>query len=469
MSGDAGVTTLVPTPRGGLRILLVGSYTDDFVEFMAGRTECGVDWIGDSGEAVSNAGRLRFDVVVTGLRIAPADGMEVMEACHAVDPDAPVIMSTHETSPRRVVEVMQAGAFDYIVEPYGDFDEVAAILRRAITRRRTLLAARRLSRELHEQTDIPEIVGRSEATRRLREAVRRAAESDSPVLVTGESGTGKGVVALALHRASARSDGALVTVNCGAIPEQLLESELFGHVRGAFTGAVADRQGRVQQADGGTIFLDEIAELSPSAQVKLLRFLEERAFERVGESAQLSADVRIICATNRNLAQSIASGVFREDLFYRVNVLSVHIPPLRERPEDVPLLAQHFLELMAAESGKKVRAISREALQMLSAQPWPGNARELRNVLERAFVFSSGDAILARDLPASTLSGAPAEQSPPPASVQLPLRESLSREERRLILEALRSEGGNRTRAARKLGIPRTTLLRKIRELEIDT
>jgi two-component system NtrC family response regulator len=469
MSAAEGVTTLVPAPRGGLRILLVGSYSQDFVDFMAGMTECGVDWMGDSGRAVADAGQLSFDVVVTGLRIGPADGMEVMKAFHAVDPDAPVIMSTHETSPRRVVEVMQAGAFDYIVEPYRDFKEVAAILNGATARRRTLLGARKLSRELHEQTDLPEIVGRSGATRRLREEVRRAAVSGSPVLITGESGTGKGVVALALHRASDRREGPFVTVNCGAIPEQLLESELFGHVRGAFTGAVADREGRVEQADGGSLFLDEIAALSPSAQVKLLRFLEERAFERVGQSDALSADVRIICATNRNLAESIASGIFREDLFYRVNVLSVHIPPLRERREDIPLLAQHFLEVMAAESGKEVRAISRDALKTLSGRNWPGNARELRNVLERAFVFSSGDAIVSRDVPVGPGEGV----SPAPAPAEgerrgLPLRESLRREERRLIVEALGAAGRNRTRAAERLGIPRTTLLRRMRELKID-
>jgi DNA-binding NtrC family response regulator len=468
---QAPVRTIIPVPSGGLRVLLVGDYTPDFLEFVAGRTDCGVDIIEDSGRAVASAGELSFDVVVTGLRIRPADGMEVMAAFRAVDPDAPVIMSTHDTSPRRVVEVMQAGAFDYIVEPYEDFAVVAEIVARALARRRTLLAARRLSRELREPSDVPEIVGRSAATRRLREELRRAAAAESPVLITGESGTGKGLVAKAIHRLSARGAEPLVTVNCGAIPEQLLESELFGHVRGAFTGAVADRDGRVQQADRGSLFLDEIGELSPGAQVKLLRFIDEQAFERVGESQPRSANVRILCATNRNLAQAIASGLFREDLFYRVNVLSVHIPPLRERSEDLPLLAQHFLETMAAESGKAVRAIAPAALEILRARPWPGNARELRNVLERAFVFTSGDAILARDLPAGLAAPSPAPATAPArgGDADAGLRERLRGEERRLIREALEASGGVRAEAARRLKIPRSTLVRRIGELGIDS
>jgi len=459
---------LVRGAKGQLRILLVGSYTDDFLEVIKGQRDYAVDLIWDSGQAVATAGELQFDIVVTGLRIQPADGMDVMRAFHAVDPDAPLIMSTHETSPRRVVEVMQAGAFDYIVEPYRDFKQVRAIVDRAAERRRTLLATRRLAQELHQQTDVPEIVGRSAATRRLREAVRRAAAADSPVLITGESGTGKGLVARAVHGASPRAARPFVTVNCGAIPEQLLESELFGHVRGAFTGAVSDREGRVQQADGGSLFLDEIAELSPHAQVKLLRFIEEHSFERVGESRPLSSDVRIVCATNRNLAARIASGLFREDLFYRVNVLSVHIPPLRERREDVPLLALHFLEKMAEESGKKVRAISPHALKILSGQDWPGNARELRNVLERAFVFSSGDAVLARDIPidAPAVHGE-SEGSRPRGGEVLGLRERLRTEERRLILEALEACDWVRTRTSKRLKIPRSTLIRKMQELGI--
>jgi two-component system NtrC family response regulator len=464
------IRKLVPGGKGQLKVLLVGSYTDDFLEVITKQRDYAVDLIWDSGQAVAAAGELQFDIVVTGLRIQPADGMEVMRAFHAVDPDAPLIMSTHETSPRRVVEVMQAGAFDYIVEPYQDFKQVRAIVDRAAERRRTLLATRRLSQELHAQTDLPEIVGRSAATRRLRESLRRAAAADSPVLVTGESGTGKGLVARCVHEAGPRGGGAFVTVNCGAIPEQLLESELFGHVRGAFTGAVSDRRGRVQQAHGGSLFLDEIAELSPNAQVKLLRFIEEHSFERVGESESLSADVRIICATNRNLPARIASGLFREDLFYRVNVLSVHIPPLRERREDVPLLALHFLEKMAEESGKQVRAISPHALEILSAQEWPGNARELRNVLERAFVFSSGDAVLARDIPLDVpVAGGAGSESEPRAHPAPPLglRERLRAEERRLILEALEACDWVRTRTSKRLKIPRSTLIRKMQELGI--
>jgi DNA-binding NtrC family response regulator len=462
------IRTLVPARSEMLRILLVGSYTDDFLEFISAQSEYAVDLVWDSEQAVAAAGHLRFDVVFTGLRIAPADGMEVMRAFHAVDPDAPVIMSTHETSPRRVVEVMRAGAFDYVVEPYRDFDFIRDVIRRAVVRRRTLLAARSLSRELHGQEELPDIVGRSAQTRTLREAVRRAASADSPVLITGESGTGKGLLARAVHEASARAGRPFVTVNCGAIPEQLLESELFGHVRGAFTGAVSDREGRVEQADGGSLFLDEIAELSPSAQVKMLRFIEEHTFERVGESTSAATDVRIICATNRNLPPRIASGLFREDLFYRINVLSIHIPPLRERPEDIPLLAQYFLEKMAEDSGKMVRAISPDALKILCAQPWPGNARELRNVLERAFVFSAGDTVLARDVPVELpRGGGEGFEGQGPGS-EAGLRERLQTEERRIIQRALEKCGWVRTKAAKELKIPRSTLVRRIKELEIS-
>jgi DNA-binding NtrC family response regulator len=464
---EAEVRRIVPARPDQPVVLLIGSYDDGFMRFMSEPRGYGVDFILDSGQAVAAAGGLRFDVVVTGLRIGPADGLEVLRAFRAVDPDAPVIMSTHETSPRKVVEVMQAGAFDYVVEPYEDLTLVGAVLERALARRRTLLEATRLRRELQAQSEVPEIVGRSGAVRRLREEVRRAADASSPVLITGASGTGKGLVARAIHGAGRRRSGPFVIVNCGAIPEQLFESELFGHVRGAFTGAVADRQGRVQQSDTGTLFLDEIAELSPGAQVKLLRFIEEHQFEKVGDSRQLSADVRILCATNRNLPERIASGLFREDLFYRVNVLCIDVPPLRERREDVPLLAQHFLEEMAAESGKAVRAISREALAALCERDWPGNARQLRNVLERAFVFSSGDTILPRDLPVEPAAAAPAGTGRGQSDEPRGLRQRLLREERRLIVEALEGCGWVRSKAAERLAIPRSTLMRRMRELDI--
>jgi len=464
-----GISTVVPASEGRLRVLLVGSYSRDLLEYMAAQQEFAVDTILDGLEAIAAAAQLRFDIVVTGLRIDPADGMEVLRAFRAVDPDAPVIMSTHDTRPRTVVEVMQAGAFDYVLEPYGGLETFCEVLRRAAARRRTLLAARQLSRQLHDQRDLPLIVGRSKATQKLRQAARRAAAAESPVLITGESGTGKGLLARAIHEAGPRSRGPFVTVNCGAIPEQLIESELFGHVRGAFTGAVADRRGRVQQAGGGTIFLDEIAELSPNAQVKLLRFIEEQTFERVGESSARKADVRIICATNRNLPGRIAGGLFREDLFYRINVLSLHVSPLRQRPDDIPFLAQHFLEQMAADSGKDVRAISAEAMDILAAQDWPGNARELRNSLERAFVFSSGDTILRKDIPEG-LSAGPGQDARGCRDVsELGLRKHLRREERRLIVQALESNDWVRSRAARDLRIPRSTLIRRMNVLGITT
>jgi DNA-binding NtrC family response regulator len=454
--------------KGALRLVLIGGYDDRFYQFMRNQNDYAVDLIADSGHAVAaaRAGRLAFDLAITGLRIKPADGMEVLKVLREADPDAPVIISTHETSPRVVVQAMQAGAFDYVIEPYEDYGPVKDAMDRAAARRRTLLAARDLSGQLHRPVDFPEVVGASRAVTELRRNIRKAASADGAVLLTGESGTGKGLVAAAIHRASARSGGPFVTVNCGAIPEQLVESELFGHVRGAFTGAVADREGRVGAADGGTLFLDEIAELSPGTQVKLLRFLEDRSYEAVGDSRPRSAEVRIISATNSNLAARINGGLFREDLFYRVNVLCIHVVPLRERREDVPLLAQHFLEQIAAESGKPVRALSAEALSALAAHDWPGNIRELRNVMERAVIWSSGETVTVRDLPAS-LGGGSSTGAAPVAATEQGLGQRLRSFERQAILDALEATDWVRAKAAQRLQIPRTTLIRRMKELQI--
>ena len=464
---SAAIRTLARGGKGALRLLLVGAFDEEFYRVLAGQPDYAVDLALDSGQtvALARAGQLPFDMAITGLKIQPLDGMEVLKALREADPDAPVIMSTHETSPKTVVQAMQAGAFDYVIEPYQDYGLVRAVIDRAAARRRTLLAARELSGELRRRVAFPEIIGRSRAVAELRKNIRRAASADSSVLLTGESGTGKGLVAAAIHKASARAGGPLVTVNCGAIPEQLVESELFGHVRGAFTGAVADRQGRVEAADDGTLFLDEIAELSPGAQVKLLRFLEDRRFEAVGDPRARTADARIIAATNSNQPARINSGLFREDLFYRVNVLSIHVEPLRERPEDLPLLAQHFLEAIAAESGKPARALSPEALAALSAQAWPGNIRELRNAIERAVIWSNGEAIQLRDLPPALATPAAATKPEPP--VERSLDERLRAFERKAILDALEATDWVRAKAAQRLKIPRTTLIRRMTELQI--
>jgi len=463
------VRSLAAGRKGALRLALIGGFDDAFYRFIGGQSDYAADLIADSGRAVALArsGELAFDLAITGLKILPAGGMEVLRALREADPDAPVIISTHETSPRAVVEAMQAGAFDYIIEPYADLAAVRDAIDRAAARRRTLLAARDLSGQLHRPVEFPEVVGSSRAVSELRRHIRKAASADGAVLLTGESGTGKGLVASAIHRASARARGPFVAVNCGAIPEQLVESELFGHVRGAFTGAVADREGCVAAADGGTLFLDEIAELSPATQVRLLRFLEDGGYQAVGDSRPRTADVRIVSATNSNLPSRINGGLFREDLFYRINVLAIAVPPLRERREDVPLLAQHFLEGISAESGKPVRAVSAEALSALSAHDWPGNVRELRNVMERAVIWSSGEAITVRDLPAS-LGASPAGGAQAPASeVGRGLVDRLRAFERGAILEALEATDWVRAKAAERLRIPRTTLIRRMRELKI--
>jgi DNA-binding NtrC family response regulator len=463
----AGVRTLVPGGEGILRLLLVGAFDDEFYRVLTAQRDYAVDLVLDSGQAVAlaRAGQLAFDMAITGLNIQPVGGMEVLRVLREADPDAPVIMSTHESSPKVVVQAMQAGAFDYVIEPYQDYSLVRAVINRAAARRRTLLAARALSGELRRRVAFPELIGRSRPVAEIRKNIRRAASADSSVLITGESGTGKGLIAAAIHHASARGHGPLVTVNCGAIPEQLVESELFGHVRGAFTGAVADRVGQVQAAHGGTLFLDEIAELSPGAQVKLLRFLEDRCFQAVGDSRPRSADARIISATNSNLPARINSGLFREDLFYRINVLSIQVPPLRGRPEDVPLLAQHFLQEIAAESGKPARALSAEALAALSAHDWPGNIRELRNAVERAVIWSSGETIQMSDLAPAFATPAAATKPEPPAEQSLAMR--LRTFERKAILDALEATDWVRAKAAQRLKVPRTTLIRRMKELDI--
>jgi DNA-binding NtrC family response regulator len=466
-SARDALRTLVPHRPGWLRVLLIGSYDQEFLNFISAQQGYSFQSILDSNDIAATASELDFDIIFTGLKIAPLDGMEVLKAFREADPDAPLIMSTHNTCPRNIVEVMQAGAFEYLVEPYQNYELIADILRRAGAQRRSLLAARKLSAQLHGQSEMPELVGASKSISLLRKSVRRAAGVDSPVLITGESGTGKGLIASLIHKISPRGQKKIVTANCGAIPEQLFETELFGHVRGAFTGAVANRKGRVQEAEGGTLFLDEIAELSPAAQAKLLRLLEERTYERVGESSPLTANVRIICATNKNLPTLISGGLFREDLFYRVNVLPLEIPPLRQHRDDIPLLAQHFLETMASNSGKSTRAFSARSLKLLAAHDWPGNARELRNVIERAFVFSAGETILARDIPSDLVKRVALEsklqQAPPAAG----LRQSLRQQERRMILVALEQSDWVRTAAARLLQIPRTSLIRKMRDLKI--
>jgi DNA-binding NtrC family response regulator len=354
--------------------------------------------------------------------------------------------------------------FETLAHPLSD-EQVRVAARRALDRRSLRAENERLRASLDQRGDLGNVKSRDPAMRALFRTLEAVADTRATVLLTGESGTGKSLLAEALHARSSRRDGPLVTVNCGALPPQLLESELFGHARGAFTGAVRDKPGRFEAADGGTLFLDEIATAPPDLQVKLLRVLQDREFERVGETRTRRADVRLVCATNRDLRAEVAAGRFREDLYYRIHVIALELPPLRDRPGDVPLLARHFLECLGREHGRPLEGFEPGALAKLVAHDWPGNVRELQHAVERALLLAPGPRVRAADLVVGPArADAPPAAEDPEAGPILPLKQALEGPERRLIQRALRRNAGNRKATAEQLGINRTTLFNKMRK-----
>ena len=427
----------------------------------------------DASEAMAQVASQPFDVVLCDVKMPGLSGLELVRQVHEVDADLPCIVITGYGSPASSAAALDAGAFWYLEKPFeqGHLEVVRRLVEQAVEHGRLKSENRLLQSQLRSRYRFENIVGNGPALRRVLELVEKVADTDSTVLVTGESGTGKERIARALHWGSRRADRMFVTVNCGAIPEELLESELFGHVRGAFTNAVSHREGRFALADGGTIFLDEIGDMSPSLQVKLLRVLQDRTFEPVGSSKTMKVDVRVVAATNQNLEEAIREGRFREDLFYRLNVIPVHVPPLRERREDIPLLVHHFLDSLAQEKALQVDGISDEAMSCLCAYDWPGNVRELENLMERLVVLRQQGEIGIADLPDSLRRG-PAQASPlaprvPPTG--LSFNEVVSQLEADLILQALEQTRGNKNQAARLLGLNRTTLIEKIKKKRLDT
>ena len=397
------------------------------------------------------------DVVLSDLRMPGMDGMTLLARLLGREPRPALILLTAYGNIETAVEAMKRGAYDFLAKPV-DLDRLDLLLKRALAERRPGAENRRLKEPLDSKHGFENIIGVSPAMQEVFATIRQAAPTRATVLIQGESGTGKELVARALHQCSPRRDGPFVPVHCAALAPTLLESELFGHEKGAFTGAAERRRGRFEMADGGTLFLDEIGEIDAALQVKILRVLEERKFERVGGTETLSVDVRLVTATNRDLRKKVAEGTFREDLFYRLYVVNLTLPPLREREGDVVLLAQHYLKTLAAENGKKGLTFAPAALDVLAAYPWPGNVRELRNVIERMVVLGSGEKLTVRDLPPSfRLAAGRAESAARPGSA---LRDA----ERQLIEEALRKNKGSRTKAAQDLGISRRTLHRKINE-----
>jgi DNA-binding NtrC family response regulator len=402
-----------------------------------------------------------FDLVVTDLRMPDGDGLDVLRAVKAHAPDTEVILLTAYAGWRSAKEAIRLGALDYF-EKGDDPDELYHRIDKALAARALRRENENLREQLRVRYGLPGLIAQSAAMHGVLELVERVAPTGATVLIQGESGTGKEVIAKAVHHASPRAARPFVAVNCGAVPEPLLESELFGFTRGAFTGAVASKLGLFEEAHGGTLFLDEIAEMPAALQVKLLRTLQSGEIRRLGATQATTIDVRVIAATNRDLTAMIADGSFREDLFYRLNVIQVVLPPLRDRREDIPALTEHFLTRSADRLGREVR-LSPEALERLLRYPWPGNVRELENAIERAVILARGDAVEPEDLPPHVAAGLHLGPSP-----TLPKQISLADAERDHILLTLERFGRNASAAAEALGIGRTTLWRKLKEYGID-
>ncbi len=396
-------------------------------------------------------------LLLTDLCMPGMDGLELLRKARAIDPDTAVLVMTAHGEVETAVAAMQQGAASYLTKPV-NIDELIIVVEQALERRRLRREAGQLRVRLSEQSRIHNIVGSSPPMQNVFTTLLQVAPSRVSVLITGESGTGKELVAAAIHEHSPRASGPFVKLHCASLAETLLESELFGHERGSFTGAAGRREGRFQQADGGTLFLDEIGEISPSVQVKLLRFLQEREFERVGGNQTIKVDVRIIAATNRDLAQAVTDGKFREDLYYRLNVVSIEVPPLRFRAGDIPLLAMHFVHKYAAQEEKSVAGFSDEALERITRYSWPGNVRELENAVERGVVVCRGEEIQETDLPPQVRAGAARDGLPPvPGSRMAEL-------ERFAILKTLEHTRGSTSRAAAMLGISPRTIQYRLHE-----
>jgi len=404
-------------------------------------------------ECVRLAAQEPFDLALVDLRMPDVDGLKVLRQLAALQPPVPVVILTAFATIDTAIEAIRSGAYDYLSKPFR-IDEIRIVVRRALEAQRLARDNLEYQRELRDRYAVGRLVGQTPAMVALYKLVARVAALDATVLIEGETGTGKELVARAIHYASPRAHRPFVVVDCAALPESLVESELFGHERGAFTGATQARRGLLETADGSTCLLDEVGELSATLQAKLLRVLQERVIRRVGGNEPIPVNVRIVAATNRDLRKRVEEGHFREDLYYRLNVVSVRVPPLRERREDIPLLAQHFLRKYAAAAGKEMAGFAPDALERLAAHPWPGNVRELEHAVERAVALAASGLVLADDLPPE-IRGAP---SPPPVA---PSRWLTLEELKRWYVAAVLEEcGGNKVRAAEILGIDRRTLYR---------
>jgi two-component system response regulator HydG len=417
----------------------------------------------DDGQvAIEKVHEQAFDMILMDIRMLKVSGLEALDGIKTYNPAIPVIIMTAYSSVETAVEALKKGAYDYLTKPL-DFDELRLAMERAMDHSQLKEENRLLRETLGSHFDRQNIIGRSTAMVKLLETVAQVAPSEATVLITGDSGTGKELIAGAIHFNSPRKDGSFVKVNCAAITETLLESELFGHEKGAFTGAHRLKEGRFRQADGGSLFLDEVSEMSLGMQVKLLRALQEREITRVGGEEVIKVDVRVIAATNKDLIQEIESERFREDLYYRLNVVTLNVPLLRERKEDIPLLAQHFLSTFAEKNRKQIKGFTPQAMDQLLKYDWPGNVRELMNAVERAVVLSRSEYLDEQDLFLVIKDALSAEEEPP-SRYAVPADLPLEDVEKATILKTLESTGGNKSEAARRLGITRKTLHKKLKK-----
>jgi DNA-binding NtrC family response regulator len=422
----------------------------------------------DAAGALEHLGREVFDLVITDLRMGEVSGIDLLRAIGQTSPTVPTIVVTAFGTVESAVEAMKLGAFDFVTKPFRP-EEILIRARNALESRRLREEVQQLRTEAKVAFGLDGIVAVSDSMREVLAKLPRIAQTQGTVLVTGESGTGKELVARAVHLASRRAHGPFVSVSCASVPESLLENELFGHVKGAFTGALAARKGLIEEAHGGTFFLDEVGETPASIQAKLLRILEDRTLRRLGDNRSIPVDVRIVAATNRDLEAAIRDKVFREDLFYRLNVFRIHLPPLRERREDIPVLARHFSVMHAQRLGRDCTGFSPEAIQALCLYDFPGNVRELSNMVEQAVALAAESQVELVDLPDAVHPAGPPRFAPEtaPASPEEPAK-TLAELERGLIIDRIKARSGNLNLVAADLGISRTTLWRRMREYEIE-